>query len=299
MIRSALLVASALLLAASAHADPTVPADLAVFGDGGLRVGGQVLFQGEVAGAALDTAQDLVWFTSKGTVQVIDLRDPTRTPVVIIDQMEGASVQVTGFSSAEINTVPSSTFLSLALGKKPRLHGEKGIYAEVDEDAAKHQLKALKKAKLVGAAWIKAQLGRKPRAIAAPAARPAPAAVALPPGMGHCEDTGGCGNATWLAGTPYQLVVVMGACGDACYEGCALYDPAKKVFAGLGDSATWGPMTDDIKNVGCTSVATDPSGGRYFVESAVCTIDAKQLACTDLKPWTAFGWITTPPAGAH
>jgi hypothetical protein len=169
------LAASAVVLAAhAAHADPAVPADLATYGDDGLRIGDQVLFQGPVGGAALDPAQDLIWFTSGGTVQVIDLRDATRAPVVILDHMEGAAFRVSGFSSVDVHTAPSSTFLSLTLGKKPKVRGETGLYAEVDPAAAKAQLKALEKTTIVGAAWIKSSGASRARSPRPPSAPPRP-----------------------------------------------------------------------------------------------------------------------------
>ena len=77
--RILLAVAAVLLLSAPAAAAP----QLVSFGDGGVRLGETKLFDKAVDGAAHDAAQELIWFSSAGTLYVIDLRDAARTPVAI------------------------------------------------------------------------------------------------------------------------------------------------------------------------------------------------------------------------
>jgi hypothetical protein len=288
-------IAVGLLAARAAHADVAVPPDLAVYGDDGLRVGDQLLYKGQVSGAALDAAQDLIWFASKQGVEVIDLRDPKRTPILIVDHAEFPAFEITGLSTVFLDQA-ASAILQIDLGKKPTVSAQiaQNGYAGLDPAGAKRARAQLKKARLVGGAWIKAQQGRKPRTIAEPAKRPDPPDVTMPAGTTHSDggDAGGPAHAIWLGGTSYQLVQTAYFCGDSCYQGCVLYDPAKKKFAPLGDSGTWGAIAADTKNAACYDLTVDASGTRYYDQQVVCTLDPKQLTCTDLKPWTAFAWIT-------
>src|SRR5215470_15012521 len=44
------------------------------------------LVDGQVDGAALDSAQDLLWLTRAGRLEVLDLREPAPKPVRVVDR---------------------------------------------------------------------------------------------------------------------------------------------------------------------------------------------------------------------
>ena len=294
MIRSALLVASAILIAGSASADPaaTVPAGLAVYGDGGLAIGGTVLFKGPVTGAALDAKQDLLWFESDGTLEVIDLRDAARTPVVIATKIPTTSFSIGGFSEAHFQDEYTGVNIHFDVDKKPSASAEDGLYAEVDEDGAARIKKQAKKIKIVGKKWIAAQQKRVPNA--APAARQDPPHVTLAKDiLDNCESPDICGTTSWLGGSPYQTIAVSHSCGDACHVGCMLYDPAKKQFAAPLADGGWGALAD-TSGAGDCSFEVEPGNARYAGGSKVCTLGAK-MTCSDLGGWNVLAWIPAKP----
>src|SRR5690349_1962215 len=106
------------------------------FGDGGLRVGTDTLVKAKVDGAAYDPALELVWFTSKGTLQVLDLRAPKSKPVVIVKKLPAVGFWIHGTSEAQFNTSYTQAYVNLDLtGKKPKLSAQEGAYAPVDQAA--------------------------------------------------------------------------------------------------------------------------------------------------------------------
>lgn len=282
-------------LARAAAADPSVPADLATYSEAGIRIGGDTIYSGKVGFAALDAAQELVWFTSGDTLQVIDLRDPAKKPVVIVKKVPNVGFSLEGFSTVEAGTIPSQVYLVLDVDKRSVSAGE-GVYAVVDQEGTKRLKKDVRKAKLVGGAWLKAQKSRKARAQPPePKPRPDPPALTLPADTMQCDGyENSCGDTMWLGATPYQLVILVGACGDACFRGCALYDPGKKLFAPIGESAPWGPIKPKLASAPCGDIKLDATGSRFYENTKACTIDAKQVACVDLGDWNAFGWIARP-----
>ena len=285
------LVAVLIALAApAAAADPT-PKDLASYGPGGLRIGDDVLYKDAVDGAAYDATQDLIWFESKGALRVIDLRDPKRAPVVILTKVPAGGFEVGGFSNASFGTIYTDTYLHLELDKKPRISAPNAVYAVADPEGAKKHQRAIRKAVISGRAWITQQLKRAAVTRPSPPTRAEPAAITLPAGTGQCDQyANGCGDAMWFGGSPLQMIVVQAACGDACFRGCALYDPKTKKFAPLGESGEWGALTDQTKVTSCMDVIIAPDDTRFLAGTTVCTVGAK-IACTNLDPWQPFAWI--------
>lgn len=301
----AALIAGA--LAASARADVTdkapppkaFPPDLAVFGPPGLQVGTTPLYAGQVDGAAYDPSEDLIWFVSAKQLFVIDLRDAHPTAIAIVKNVpEGlGAFAVDGWSKASFQADYTPVYLVLDLTKKPKLAAGTGAYAGIDEESDKQTTRAVKKAKLVGAKWLAAQKGRAPHAI--PPAREKPANVTLPPGAGQCEDETMCGDASWLGGSPYQVVLTEHSCGDACHTGCVLYDPKSKKFASALADGAWGALDDKTEKMSCIGYDAEPSGAHYFGDgNKVCTLGAGKMACVDLEPLTPFAWILPAQAAA-
>jgi hypothetical protein len=131
MNRLAPLLASAVLLAARAAAADPVPPNLAVYGDAGVALGSTSLFKGKVDGAVYDAKQDLIWFLSKGALEVIDLRDPAHAAVVIAKNVPSEGFSITGFSTAMFDTDYIGVYVHFDLGAKPTAVGEDGAYAGV------------------------------------------------------------------------------------------------------------------------------------------------------------------------
>jgi hypothetical protein len=296
MKRPAYLLASTVVLAArAAAADPAIPPNLAVYGDGGLQLGSVSLFKDPVSGAVVDKKQDLIWFESKGTLEVIDLRDPARAPVVIATKLPTDGFQIQGVSETSFQSDYIGVYIRFDFGKKPSATAEEGLYYEVDEDGNAKIKKKAKKISIVGKKWIAAQQGRKANTL--PADRADPPHVTIPQSfLDQCEEADVCGTTAWVGGSPYQTLVVNHSCGDACHVACVLYDPAKKTYASPLADGGWGPLTDKTTTGDC-GFDVEPGNARYAGGSKLCTLGAK-MTCTDLGPWTELAWIPTTPAKA-
>lgn len=298
MLLLAALVAPAAAdkVAVPTTAAPAIPADLAVFGPGGLQVGATVLYTQQVDGAAYDAKQDLIWFVSKRQLFVVDLRDAKPAPIAIAKNLpEGlASFGVGGLSTADWQTDYAGVYPQFSIDKKVKASAEVGAYADVDPEADASHKKAIKKIKIVGAKWVTAQKDRKPHDV--PADRGEAPKVTLPAGVGECSEEDLCGQATWLGDTAYQAVLIKHDCGDACHTECVLYDPKAKKFApGLADG-TWGAVKSDMDGMSCIGLAVEPGGGHYFSNEGnkVCTLGAGKMTCVDLEPLVPFAWIAPP-----
>jgi hypothetical protein len=271
-------------LASSAHAD-----DALTFGDGGVRIGEQVVFTAAVDSASYDAALDLVWLRSKGTLQVIDLRDPKRKPIVIAKKMPeggGWAVVMPGKGGATYNTDYVAVFplLDVKSGKfKPGM----GAYEGVDPDSEKAAKKAIKKIKIVGKAWLGKLKKRAARDVPAPADKAGPQ-VELPDTIEtSCDDAEECGSSVTFGATPYLLVTVEHSCGDACYTSCVLYDPKTKKLASPTTSSPWAASADPGP---CWDYA-HAADGAWLNGAMRCTADGKGVTCADATPWTHFGWL--------
>src|SRR5262245_38112055 len=98
--RRPFLFAAVAVLLLSASAAAAAP-QLVSFGDGGVRLGDTSLYAKAVDGAAFDTAQELIWFRSAGTLYVIDLRDTARTPVAIAKNLPEGGFGISGLSTVD------------------------------------------------------------------------------------------------------------------------------------------------------------------------------------------------------
>src|SRR5262245_19531646 len=95
-----------------------IPDDVAVFGAGGIQIGEVRVFSGPVDGAAFDADDDLIWFVSKGTLEVIDLRAPRRPAIVIAKGLPTASFQIAGWSHASFASDDTGVYPLLRLDKR-------------------------------------------------------------------------------------------------------------------------------------------------------------------------------------
>lgn len=256
------------------------------YGETGIRVGADVVVKGKVDGAAYDPAMDLVWFTTKGTLQVLDLRTPKAKPVVIVKKMPDVGFWVNGASTASWNTDYTAAYMTLDLTKKkPKLAAGEGAYGPVDQDATDKLKKKIKKAKLVGQRWL-AKLAKRPlSAVTIPTPAPQPN-VTLPADMCHADDVADCGSSISFGTTAYQLVTTELSCGDACYTACALYDPKTKKWADPdAPDSKWDKTAESGP---CDGYFFDSDGKTYVNTTMRCTLGSP-IQCSDDTPWAYIG----------
>jgi hypothetical protein len=262
---------------------------LLAFGEGGVRVGDATIVSTPVDAAAYDPALDLVWWVGGGKLEVSDLRAPASKPVVIARGMPEGAFAIAGASSAQY-AVDDATAPYPVL----RIAGGKGTIAAAGPSTAgasevKAAKKAIKKVKIVGAAWLKALAARAVHAVDATAESSLPS-LTLGDGLAACDDDPTrCGSARALAGTRYELVVVADECSDGCVDRCVLYDPVRQLFASpTQTSAAWGaPMlTPDT----CSGYAVEPGGARYAIGTELCTL-GDTITCVLDAAWIKVAWV--------
>lgn len=292
-LRRLILVAAVVVLAltASAAAEPK----LLSFGDAGIRLGETSIFAKPVDGAAYDAVQDLVWFRSAGTLQVIDLRDPARTPVVIAKNLPEGGFSVSGLSTAEWSTTYSGVYPNLAIARSAKFTQRAGAYGGIWEDQDADAKKAIKKIKLVGKKWLDKQKKRKPRTVT-----PGPTLgeftgklVPTPADWEGCDGASiDCGDNLTFGNTGFWLVVVSSGCGDACHSSCVLYDPKTKKFADpVAKKGAWTATIPPDTGASCFSESWGlHASGEYFSGDKRCTA-GKEVVCTEAAGWTHFGWV--------
>jgi hypothetical protein len=276
------LVLVVVAIATPAVAQPAAVQETIAFGDGGLRVGSNVVVKSKVDAAAYDPAMELVWFTSKGTLQVLDLRDPKAKPVVIVKKMPQVGFAIVGASQASHDVDYVQAYLLLDVSKKkPKIVAEEGAYGPVDQAATNKLKKKIKKAKLVGQKWLKRLVKRALTSVTVPTPA-AQAKVEVPPEMCETDDAEECGSAISFGQTPYHLVTTVLTCGDACHAACVLYDPKTKKFAdpdGEVDTgiSSWKNAVEDTGPCDGYHFAADAYS--YYNGSSVCNVDRDGVAC--------------------
>lgn len=98
-----------------------------------------------------------------------------------------------------------------------------------------------------------------------------------------CED-GSCGRAQEVPGTKLWRVVVSFACGDGCYTGWRLYDPATRAFLD-GDWSEWPAQA---------AIASDGSG--FVVDGRLVRFDRGVVAGPEGEPEASGGgWLEPGP----
>jgi hypothetical protein len=266
--------------------------DLLGYGDDGLWLGEQPLFAGPVSGAAYDAAQELVWFRTGGTLEVIDLRDPKLAAVKIVSKLPAdGAFAIAGASTAGFLTGADEWVVSypvLQTGKKSKLKStQSGDFGDNGGDD-RARAKKIKKAKIVGAKWLKALAKRKPREVPATAVNAAAERVE-PPTPDACEEPDECGGATTLGNSRYRIVVTAFSYGAGFAEkACHLYDSEKQRFASPNTTGTW---KDDEPVAGpCNGYGLSADGTRYFVGDVICTPGAKGIDCTEPSGRWYLGW---------
>jgi hypothetical protein len=278
------VVLVSLLAAGAARAGGLSDPALMGYGDAGLTVGGTSLHGKPVSAAIYDRAQDLIWFVSKGTLQVIDLRAKKRKAVVIAKRFPDGPFGIEGVSNGSYAADYAGVYPVIVVGAKPKVGEGMGAYGGLWEDQDAAARKQIKRIKLVGKAWLKKQKKRAPRFEAAKPGDPLPK-VTVPEEMMSCDDPDECGGAERFGETAYQLVTISYSCGDACHLSCALYDPKTKKFASPEASSPWGKAAEGGS---CWGYGVD-AGGKYFSGSNACQVDAKGTSCADTG-WSLFGW---------
>jgi hypothetical protein len=272
-----------LLAAGAARAGGLSDPALMGYGDAGLTVGGTSLYGKPVSAAIYDRAQDLIWFVSKGSLQVIDLRAKKAK------RFPDAPFGIEGVSSGSYAADYAGVYPVIVVGAKPNVAEGMGAYGGLWEDQDAAARKQNKKIKLVGKSWLKKQKKRAPRFAEPTPGEPLPR-VAVPEEMMSCDDPDECGGAERFGDTAYQLVTISYSCGDACHLSCALHDPKTRKFVSPEAGGAWSTTAE---GGACWGYGVDPSG-KYFTGTKACQVDAKGVTCTDTG-WSLFGWYD--PAG--
>ena len=272
-----------------AHAD----AELIAYGDAGIKIGATSIYGKPVSDAAYDRAQELVWFKSKGTLYVIDLRDPKRKPVAIAKKMPEGGFEVTGLSNADSGTDYAALYPKLEVGKKIRFTIGEGVYAHLWEDQDRDQTKAIKKIKLVGKSWLGKQKKRVARAVPTFDPKGLTPKVTIPEESCGGQDNMECGETFGFGATPHLLAVTESTCGDACHTACILHDPATGKFASPMVTSSWGAAAAAAENAAsCFDyVFRDAGTGPYFNGTVACAIEKTGVTCTTEAGWTYVGWV--------
>jgi hypothetical protein len=272
-----------------AHAD-----DAIAYGAGGLRLGADVIYPRPVTAAGYDAKMDLVWFVSKGSLQVIDLRDAKYKPVVVVKKFPDVDFMISGLSTADSATGPTDVYADIELGKKNKVRPLEGAWAAPDpEQRVEAMKKKIRKLKVVGSKWLKKLAQRAPRTTDLIAASTAMPEVKPPVEMctGDYEGGDGCGAMQTFGNTGLGLAEVSMSCGDACYTECVLYDPKTKLWADpVSPSSAWGKKAETGD---CWGYSFDRDGKNYYIAKTHCTIGDKGITCTEDEAWRYIG--VSPP----
>jgi hypothetical protein len=234
---------------------------------------------------SLDAKLDLLWVQGPESLDVIDLRAATDEVVAVARGLPPAlPISVTrttdggSHASASPSSCDSGRSLELAWKAPPRLTllDARG-WAEPAGS------------RLVGAAWLGAQLARAPGAVRV-ARRDFPfdgsPAAPLSARGARCP-AAPCGRPISFDGSGVQLVVTSFDQGDCIHLGCHLYDPAAKKFATPPVARAWGDL-DRTPAGPCGVYHFDRSGKRFLVETSLCAVGG---ACQDLGG-DAVGWLS-------
>lgn len=251
------------------------------------------LTTGAVDGAALDAARDLVWLTGDGKLGVVDLRAPEPALVPIAtglppdvpfrvrrEKLRKAPAYAVGSAQGR-----EDDWVELVWGARPAVRMETlGIW---EDEGPKPALQ------LVGAAWLKEQRERPARPARGDAPAPASfdetARVAPPATLASCEEPTLCGRSAPFGARGWRLVLTSHECGDFCYIGCLLWDPAAKRWAVPDERLDW---VEGPANTGsCGPYLFDPAATRWAIGEALCA------ATGDCRPLggRAVGWLPPGP----
>jgi hypothetical protein len=119
---------------------------------------------GHIDEAVIDPAQDLVWYTSKRTLYVVDLRTAAlKKPIAIARRMPPGPFAVSGLSEASTDVSAAGVYPTVVLGAKATIQSVEGPQVGHDAVADRKTRKAIKKISIVGKKWLKSQRGRVPR----------------------------------------------------------------------------------------------------------------------------------------
>lgn len=251
------------------------------------------LAPGPVVQAHLDAERELVWFTTAGTLQVIDLRAADRAPIAIAtDVPPRTRLRLL----VDPPATPAGSHTELAVQARPP-----ALVARVVKGAdwswwyggkeGESQLAALQeeasRAKLVGSEWLAKQAGRKPRASSRDGTTPTRRArVTVPTSLARCDASpSACGSS--VAFGPYQLVTVEITCGDFCEPSCLFHDATRNLYA-VPPSTTAFVRAPRIERSGpCGDFKLDRRARHFLTRDSLCELGG---ACTELAD-PPLGWL--------
>ena len=246
---------------------------------------------------AYDGAKELAWYVSDKRLWVLDLRADDDRPVVIATGLPVAEFEITGWStvSAGLDDYEGAGRYNLDLHRYPIIRLLPEPKVEVGEVGAEDRSERaispalIKRIKLVGAGWLKAQ-SHRPN-VTSPPKLPNPNSVTLPKGEAYgCEESSLCGESSHLGGTGLELVLVSHACGDSCHTSCLLYDRTSKRFASPVDGV-WASRPAPSS----CEVEVAPDDAQYIVARRHCRIASRVVSCREYDDVNILGWVGRIP----
>jgi hypothetical protein len=264
------------------------PAGLAALSPDGEVV--RQLTAGPIDQAAMDPVRDLVWLAAGGSLGVVDLRaeQPVLVPIARGLPKDAPFRVKRGKLRKERAYVLSSSdgreddWVELAWGPHSSLRlGTLGLW---EDEGPKPDLQ------LVGAAWLKDQWQRPPRpSAAAHVSFDAKSRAPRPKDLSVCEEESLCGTSAPFGARGWRLLVTTHECGDFCYTGCLLWDPAAKRWAVPDERLDW--VENPATTGSCGRYAFDAAGTRWAIGARVCRADGP---CRELNG-RALGWLPPGP----
>jgi hypothetical protein len=250
--------------------------------DGKLK---RVIVPGPVQQAIYDGVLDLLWVRRLHTIEVWDLRQarPKALPMIADVSEEGEfTVEMKGSRSLRVTSacvVPGSTQLKWT--KRPSV----GLLGFDEGEPPKPRL--------VGAAWLTAELERVSRSIAiSPADLPAfgtKAVADLPGRVGMCDEPGQCGTGVPFGATGWNLIYAgESPDGDCRHFRCLLHDPATGKFGKPPLPDQWLPGAKPALIGDCGLYRFDASGKWFAIGGKLCSL---RVGCANLGDATPLGWL--------
>lgn len=242
----------------------------------------RVLVPAPVPWALVDNRAGVVWFgTDDPTViRALDLASPAAAPLIttvvtnLPTETDAGTPLVTiryPEPSVDVPTVdeisvghPISPHVVVSVAAEPSLHGEGGILDMWDQHAEYEA--QVQQATIVAAPYL-AQLAARGAGRWLSAPRDGKEHRVQLADLSACDEPDACGQAEDVTPTLWRVVTSF-SCGDGCYTGWQLYDPAKQAL-----------LEDDwARRIGDAWLA--PDGSAFVSAGQVIRFDSGPLAAT-------------------
>jgi hypothetical protein len=213
----------------------------------------------DIASALYDPRLELVWLEGE-SLRVLDLRQPTAEPLVIVREWPGTSALSIRHPASLVSsndTCDVGDLASLTWDENPKLE-------RVGEESGELPLESKE--------WLRAQLKRTARAKddAAYDLRSVESRIDLPPSIGRCDEADDeCGRFVRFGPHDLQLVLVATLVGDCWHPFCMFHDPQTGEWSSPLPGDLW--KGDAGNRPGpCGPYAFDASGRAFSNDNRLC-----------------------------